>query len=130
MSTQGYRMSHTYVWNVEKSRAHELIHEMLSNILQEQPKEYLPLQELIASMNRRGRQYHIHTQKKHNSWSKYIKMTYGDMEDFLQDYRFYKVVKEGTKTRVYFVKDFYTEDEKHRRFTTDKEWIFVDESHT
>ena len=64
MSTQGYRMSHTYVWNVEKSRAHELIHEMLSNILQEQPKEYLPLQELIASMNRRGRQYHIHTQKK------------------------------------------------------------------
>lgn len=57
-------------------------------------------------------------------------MTYGDIEDFLQDYRFYNVVKEGTKTRVHFVKDYYTEEEKTRRFTKDKEWIFVDESHT
>ena len=127
MYKKDYRMSHTYGWIVEKDSALELIHEMLTTILQNQPKQYMSLQGLISQLNRVGRQYHIHTQKKHNCWSKYIKMTYGDIQEFLQEFRFYNVVKRDDKTYVYFVDELYESSEKMPRFTKDKDWIFVDE---
>jgi hypothetical protein len=125
---KGYMMGHNHMWTMEDERALEIIHELLANVLQTQPKKYLPIQELISSLNKIGKKYKIHHQKKHNCWSKYIKMKYGSFEVFLSNFGMYDVIlnKATQKTYVYYLEDHLEPFEFVPRFTKDKEWVFIE----
>jgi len=119
-------MGHTHMWTLDDDRALEIIHELLTEALLKQPKHYLPIQDLISSLNRNGRKYKIHKQKKHNCWSKYIKMKYGNFESFLDNFGIYGVVKKGSKTHVYYIESKSEPFEMVPRFTRDKDWVFIE----
>ena len=125
---KGIRMGHNHMWTMEDERALEIIHELLKDILCKQPKKYLPIQELLSSLNKTGKKYKIHTQKKHNSWSKYIKMTYGSFESFLSNFGMYNIIhhKATHKTHVYYLDDHIEPFEFVPRFTRDKDWVFIE----
>ena len=116
-----------HIWALEEDRALEIIHEVLIQELSATSKKYLPIQELMSALNRKGKRYMIHKQKKHNCWSKYIKMNYGSFETFLGNFGLYEVVQDD-KTKKIFV--YYKEDRTEPfefvpRFTQDKEWVFM-----
>ena len=113
---------------MEDKIALEIIHELLQEVLQKQPKKYMPIQELISSLNKTGKKYKIHPQKKHNCWSKYIRMKYGTFESFLENFGMYEVVvhKETQKTHVYYNDTHLEPFEFVPRFTKDTDWVFIE----
>ena len=50
-------MGHSHIWTMEDKIALEIIHELLQEVLQKQPKKYLPIQEPISSLNKTGKKY-------------------------------------------------------------------------
>jgi hypothetical protein len=117
-----------HIWTIKDERALEIIHELLIQELSDKPKQYLPLQELLSSLNRNGKQYMIHKQKKHNCWSKYIKIRYGSFESFLENFGPYELVKDDKtkKTYVYYKENRNESFEFVPRFTKDKDWVFIE----
>ena len=89
-----------HIWALEEERALEIIHEVLIQELSATSKKYLPLQELMSALNRKGKRYMIHKQKKHNCWSKYIKMNYGSFETFLGNFGLYEVVQDDDSVSI------------------------------
>jgi len=101
-------------------------------ILRERPKKFLPLKDLVFLLNRRTRYHKIHNNKKHNSLTNYIKIKYGGIIKFLDDYSLYGLRIKDNHDYVYLMDqtnetltdqeliDCYT-----KRITQDTEWVFV-----
>ena len=118
-------MNPNHMWNIDEERALDIIHELLTSILLSQSEHYLQIDDLISRMNKQGKRYHIHKQKKHNCLSKYIKLKYGNIETFLGEFRFYDIKQVNHKKYVYYRGEYFDDIEKSVRFTKDREWIFV-----
>ena len=65
-----------------KNLALELIHENAHNNLTSNSQNNIYLQGLISQLNQVGRLISHSYTKKHNCWSKYIKMTQGHLTNF------------------------------------------------
>ena len=115
----------SYNWNVSDERGLEIIHTLLIEILSEQPKNYLPIQDLVFQLNLRGRHLSIHKLKKHNSMIKYIKNKFGGLTQLIQDYMFYEIVTKQNQIYIYYHEDLYSDDLCTRRLTKEQDWIFV-----
>ena len=59
---EGIRMGHPSLrWNVSEDQGLAIIHQTLLEVLREQPKQYLPIHDLVFRLNQRGRHRSIHT---------------------------------------------------------------------
>ena len=116
----------SYVWSVTDAVALTTIHEALLQALREQPKDYLPIKDLIYQMNRYAKKRRFHRQNKHNLAIKYLNDKFGSFENFLDDYAFYAILERNKKTYVYFLEHNYSEDLCRPRITKNKEWILVE----
>ena len=97
-------------------------------ILNEQPKKMMKLNEFVYLLNSRTKHHKIHNNKRHNCITKYIRINYGGIQKFIDDYSIYGISKNGGETCVHLLekemKDFDI-NEIHRRITKDCDWIFI-----
>jgi hypothetical protein len=112
-------------WNVSEDQGLAIIHQTLLEVLREQPKQYLPIHDLVFRLNQRGRHRSIHTRKKHNCLTKYIKCQYGGLTHFLKDYPFYEVHTREGQLYIHFVEEKYEPDLCKRGLTRDHDWVLV-----
>ena len=66
----------SFHWNITKEKGFEIIHMNIIEILREQPKKSIPLDQLVTLLNERTKYLKIHSSRKYNTLSKYIKMNY------------------------------------------------------
>ena len=116
-------------WNISNERGLHMIHQGLIQILRAQPKKFLPLNELVFMLNRRTRYHKIHNHKKHNCLSKYIKIKYGGIIKFLDDYCLYGIRIKNNTEYVYLMDDETLSEQtlinSTKRITADNEWVLV-----
>ena len=116
-------------WNISDERGIHIIHQGLIRILREQPKKFLPLKDLVFLLNRRTRYHKIHNNKKHNSLTNYIKIKYGGIIKFLDDYGLYGIrIKDNIDYIHLMDREDLTEQElidSTKRITGDNEWVLV-----
>jgi len=119
-----------HCWNLSNERILQIIHELLQESLMSQPQRYLPLPQLVSTINISGRKYNIHSQKKKNSLSRYVNIHYGSFSGFLDNFPCYEIQtrdneKGKGKTYVYFREEFTQPHDLLMRYTKDVEWVMV-----
>lgn len=126
--TKKYKMGHNnFKWNISEEKGIEIAHTLLIEILNEQNKP-MPLNELVFLLNSRSKEYKIHSNKKHNCFTKYLKVVHGGVVNFLDDYNIYGIIKKSDEIKVVLIRDLLEDfDIKSplKRITKDNEWIFV-----
>ena len=126
--TKKYKMGHNNLkWNISEERGIEIAHTLLIEILNEQTKP-MPLNELVFLLNSRSKEYKIHSNKKHNCFTKYLKVVHGGVVNFLDNYNIYGIIKKSDEIKVLLIKDLLEDfDIKSplKRITKDNEWVFV-----
>lgn len=90
-------------WNISDERGLEIIHTTLIQILSEQPKRFLPLNDLVFLLNNRTKRYNIHNNRKHNCLTKYINIKYKGIVRFLDSYSAYGIRIKENKEYVYLM---------------------------
>jgi len=116
-----------FKWNISEEKGIEIAHTLLIKILNEQTKP-MPLNELVFLLNSRSKEYKIHSNKKHNCFTKYLKAVHGGVVKFLDDYNIYGIIKKSDEIKVVLIKDLLEDfDIKSplKRITKDNEWVFV-----
>ena len=126
--TKKYKMGHNnFKWNISKEKGIEIAHTLIIEILNEQNKP-MPLNELVFLLNSRSKEYKIHSNKKHNCFTKYLKVVHGGVVNFLDNYNIYGIIKKSDEIKVLLIKDLLEDfDIKSplKRITKDNEWVFV-----
>jgi len=120
-------MGHNLKWNITKERGIEIAHTLLIGILSESSKPQ-PLNELVFLLNSRSKEHKIHSNKKHNCFTKYLKVNHGGIINFLDDYNIYGIIKKGSEIKVVLMRDLLDNfDVKSpiKRITRDNEWVIV-----
>ena len=116
-------------WNISNERGLHMIHQSLIHILREQPKKFLPLNELVFLLNSRTRYHKIHNHKKHNCLIKYIKIKYGGIIKFLDNYSLYGIRIKNNINYIYLMDDESLSEQtlinSTKRITRDNEWVLV-----
>jgi len=116
-----------YKWNISLEKGIEIAHTLLINILRESKKP-LPLNELVFLLNSRSKEYKIHNNKKHNCFTKYLKVRHGGVVSFLDDYNIYGIMKTGDKIDILLLEDLlegFDMTSPLKRITRDNEWVLV-----
>jgi len=113
-------------WNISIEKGIEIVHTLIISILREFENP-LPLNELIFLLNSRGKEYTIHLNKKHNCFTKYLKVRHGGIINFLDDYHIYGIIKKENNIKVVLVEGYETFDVNSnlKRITRDNEWVMV-----
>ena len=120
-------MGHNYKWNISLERGIEIAHTLVIEILSESLKPK-PLNELVFLLNSRSKGYKIHNNKKHNCFTKYLKVRHGGVVNFLDDYNIYGIIKKSDEIQVVLMRDLLEDfDIKSplKRITRDNEWVLV-----
>ena len=79
-------------WNFSDDKCFEIIHLTIIDILSEKHGKILSLNALIENLNSRTKIYKLHNSKRLNMFSKYLKIEYGSVINFLESFNFYSVV--------------------------------------
>ena len=118
-------------WNVSDAKGLDIIHRTLIDILKVQPKRYMALNDLVFMLNSRTRHHNIHSQKKHNCLTKYIKVKHGGIMKFLDSYALYGIRIKHNVDYVYLMVHegpIATEEllkEVKPWLTRDRDWVLV-----
>ena len=119
-------MGHNKIkWNITLEKGIEIAHSTIIDILRENMCP-TPLNELVILLNSRTKHYKIHNQKKHNCFVKYLKVNYGGIISFLDNYHVYGIKNQDESIHVVLLEDLL-EDEglPIKQIIKDNEWIFV-----
>ena len=115
-------------WNLTKERCFDIINATLIEILNERKDKVMLLDSLVEKLNSRTKKYNLH---KKYSFSRYLKIEFNGILDFIESYNFYGVTRiSGKSSGEVFVK-IYNELINHddmsdsHRFTKDSEWLLV-----
>jgi len=120
-------MGNNYKWNISLEKGIEIAHILIIDILRESIKP-LPLNELVFLLNSRAKKYKIHNNKKHDCFTKYLKVVHGGVVSFLDDYNIYGIMKTNGKIDVLLLEDLledYDIINPLKRITSDNEWIII-----
>ena len=112
-----------YKWNISDEKAFDMIHDLLISIINEKPNKYIQFQELITLLNQRGKKYKIHVCKRHNCLTKYIKIKYGGVHNFINSYSLYEIRKNQNKEYVYLLNN--DKQYLYKKLINDNEWELV-----
>tara|TARA_E500000178_G_C16948743_1_gene720144 strand:+ start:445 stop:828 length:384 start_codon:yes stop_codon:yes gene_type:complete len=117
-------------WNLSFDKCFEIIHYTLIDILSESKTKSFNIDKLVELLNLRTKIYKLHNSKKYNSFSKYLKIEYKGVLNFLENYNFYGVVKTSNEIIIKLYSNLVDlNDLKYtgKRITKDSEWIMIDE---
>jgi len=117
-------------WNFSDDKCFEIIHLTIIDILSEKHGKILSLNKLIENMNSRTKIYKLHNSKRLNMFSKYLKIEYGGVINFLESFNFYSVVKTEKDIYVKLYKNLVNLDDikAGKRITKDSDWILIQDS--
>jgi len=117
-------------WNFSNDKCFEIIHLTIIDILSEKNGKILSLNKLIENLNSRTKIYKLHNSKKLNMFSKYLKIEYGGVINFLESFNFYSVVKNEKDIYVKLYKNLVNLDDikAGKRITKDSDWILIQDS--
>ena len=110
-------------WNINSKEGIEIAHSTIIDILRESKNPIL-LSELVTLLNDRTKKYKIHSNKKKNTLSKYLKSNHGGILQFLDDYVIYGIIKKNNIIHVTLLEDLL-DNNPLKRITRDNEWVFV-----
>ena len=118
-------MGHNSIrWNISPEEVLELTHNLLIHILQEK-NNILTLNELVYLLNCRSKYHKIHRNKKHNCLTKYIRINFGGIKKFIDDYTIYGISNKNNIMYVHLIeselKNFIYKD----RITTENDWVLL-----
>jgi len=117
-------------WNLSSEKCFEIIQYTLIDILSENKTKSLNIDKLVELLNLRTKIYKLHNSKKYNSFSKYLKIEYKGVLNFIENYNFYGVVKTENEIIIKLYSNLVDlNDLKYtgKRLTKDSEWIMIDE---
>lgn len=117
-------------WNLSLEKCFEIIQYTLIDILSENKTKSLNIDKLVELLNQRTKIYKLHNSKKYNSFSKYLKIEYNGILNFIENYNFYGVVKTNNEIIIKLYSNLVDlNDLKYtgKRITKDSEWIMIDE---
>jgi len=121
-------MGHNHFkWNISEEKGIEIAHTLITEILKETNKP-MPLNELVFLLNSRSKEYKIHSNKKHNCFTKYLKVVHGGVVNFLDDYNIYGIIKKKDEIKVVLMEDLLEDFDiinPPKRITKDNEWVFI-----
>ena len=115
-------------WNLSSEKCFEIIQYTLIDI--ENKTKSLNIDKLVELLNLRTKIYKLHNSKKYNSFSKYLKIEYNGILNFIENYNFYSVVKTENEIIIKLYSNLVDlNDLKYtgKRLTKDSEWIMIDE---
>ena len=117
-------------WNFSDDKCFEIIHLTIIDILSEKHGKILSLNALIENLNSRTKIYKLHNSKRLNMFSKYLKIEYGSVINFLESFNFYSVVKNEQDIYVKLYKNLVNLDDikEGKRITKDSDWILIQDS--
>lgn len=117
-------------WNFPDDKCFEIIHLTIIDILSEKHGKILSLNTLIENLNSRTKIYKLHNLKRLNMFSKYLKIEYGGVINFLESFNFYSVVKTEKDIYVKLYKNLVNLDDikEGKRITKDSDWILIQDS--
>ena len=117
-------------WNFSDDKCFEIIHLTIIDILSEKHEKILSLNKLIENLNSRTKIYKLHNLKRLNMFSKYLKIEYGGVINFLESFNFYSVVKTEKDIYVKLYKNLVNLDDIKggKRITKDSDWILIQDS--
>ena len=117
-------------WNFSDDKCFEIIHLTIIDILSEKNDKILSLNKLIENLNSRTKIYKLHNSKRLNMFSKYLKIEYGGVINFLESFNFYSVVKNEQDIYVKLYKNLVNLDDikAGKRITKDSDWILIQDS--
>ena len=117
-------------WNFSDDKCFEIIHLTIIDILSEKHEKILSLNKLIENLNSRTKIYKLHNSKRLNMFSKYLKIEYGGVINFLESFNFYSVVKTEKDIYVKLYKNLVNLDDikEGKRITKDSDWILIQDS--
>ncbi len=117
-------------WNFSDDKCFEIIHLTIIDILSEKHEKILSLNKLIENLNSRTKIYKLHNSKRLNMFSKYLKIEYGGVINFLESFNFYSVVKNEQDIYVKLYKNLVNLDDikAGKRITKDSDWILIQDS--
>lgn len=117
-------------WNFPHDKCFEIIHLTIIDILSEKNGKILPLNTLIENLNSRTKIYKLHNSNRLNMFSKYLKIEYGGVINFLESFNFYSVVKTEKDIYIKLYKNLVNLDDikEGKRITKDSDWIFIQDS--
>ena len=112
-------------WNISKEKGEEYAHRYIIEILKDSKNNTLGLSELIILLNQRTKHIKLSYHTKRKPMSMYLKSIYGKVINFIDNYTFYGVIKNGADIKI---KLFEGEiNLSPELLQENKEWIFVDE---
>ncbi len=117
-------------WNFSDDKCFEIIHLTIIDILSEKHGKILSLNKLIENLNSRTKIYKLHNSNRLNMFSKYLKIEYNGVINFLESFNFYSVVKTENDIYVKLYKNLVNLDDikASKRITKDSDWIIIQDS--
>ena len=117
-------------WNFSDDKCFEIIHLTIIDILSEKHEKILSLNKLIENLNSRTKIYKLHNSNRLNMFSKYLKIEYNGVINFLESFNFYSVVKTENDIYVKLYKKLINLDDikASKRITKDSDWILIQDS--
>ena len=117
-------------WNFSDDKCFEIIHLTIIDILSEKHGKILSLNKLIENLNFRTKIYKLHNSSRLNMFSKYLKIEYNGVINFLESFNFYSIVKTENDIYVKLYKNLVNLDDikASKRITKDSDWIIIQDS--
>lgn len=117
-------------WNFPEEKCFEIVHLTIIDILSEKHGNILPLNILVEYLNSRTKIYKLHNSKRLNMFSKYLKIEYGGVLKFLENFNFYGITRNEKDIYVKLYKNLVNLDniKEGKRITKDSEWIIIEDS--
>jgi len=112
MAKSGYR---DFKWNISRSEGQILAYDSIKQILIESKNNLLELNELIVLINQQTKHLVIKNYTKRRNLINYLKINYGGIVKFLDDYDIFGIIKKENKMYVKLIDDFLDE------------WVLIDD---
>ena len=104
-----------FKWNISQSEGKKLAYDSIKQILIESKNNLLELNELIVLINQRTKHLVIKNYTKRRNLINYLKINYGGIIKFLDDYDIFCIIKKKNKMYVKLIDDFLDE------------WVLIDD---
>ena len=117
-------------WNLSEEKIFEIIHLSLIDILGEKEDKTCHLKQLVKLLNDRNKTHRINDNRKHNLFSKYLKIEHNGILNFIEDYNFYEILRTEQKVFIKLHEGLINKNDLNwgKRITKDSEWVLIDDS--
>ena len=115
-------------WNISKERGEEIAHKYIIEILKDSKNNIIPLSDLVILLNQRTKHIKFINKSKKKPISVYLRCSYGNMINFLDNFSIYGLLKQGANIQVKLLDNqvIYNKSVNQHIFQEYKEWVLID----